>query len=299
MRVARKIVVAAVLLLAGCGGPKIIPDRELARIFHDIYLVNGYANQSGLNVDSLNIYEPVLASYGYTSVDVQYTIGNYAKRKSARLSTDVLDVAVEMLHQEGNFYRRKIELRDTIALIARLRTADTVYYRPQIAVRRTADTSRLRVTIGNVKPGSYRLSWSYAVDSLDRNLSLRSDIWLVDTAGRRTNTFGQRLEHQQRTRGETNFTVTDAHQLLAISLGGYPDDMTTPHMTVDSLTVIHYLPDDEAVRQLSRRLYDRRGGKGGGWLLDSLTERMNSRMSENHETHLVAPLIDSARTRGQ
>ncbi len=295
--------IIAALLLYGCGGPKIIPDRELARIFHDIYLVNGYANQSGLNVDSLNIYEPVLDLYGYTSEDVQYTIGNFAKRKSARLSTDVVEVAIEMLRGEAMNYRRRIELRDTMALIARLRYADTVYFVPRISVRRTADTSRLRMLIDSVRPGSYRVSWSYMVDSLDRNLALRNDLWLVDTAGRRSGSLGQRLERERRAKGEATFTTTGAHRGLAISLGGYHDDMTTPRITIDSLTVIHYLPDDEAVMRLSRSLYGRdnrndRDGGGGG-LLDSLVGRMNPLMSPNHETHLVAPLIDTARTRGR
>ncbi len=287
--------IVAALLLYGCGGPKIIPDRELAQIFHDIYLVNVYANQTGLEVDSLNIYEPVLASYGYTSEDVQYTIGNFAKRKSARLSTDVVEVAIEMLRSEGSRYRRQIEIRDTIALIARLRSADTVYFNPRIAVRRTADTSRLRVLIDDIEPGRYRVSWSYTVDSLDRNLSLRYDTWLVDTTGRRSGATGQRLERERRTTPEVNLTTTDAHRRLSISLAAYPRDMTTPRIAVDSLTVIHYLPDDEAVRRLARNLY----GPGGpiGRMLDSLVERTNPHKSANHETPLVAPLIDTARTR--
>ncbi len=298
--------IIAALLLYGCGGPKIIPDRELARIFHDIYLVNGYANQTGLAVDSLNIYEPVLASYGYTSEDVQYTIGNFAKRKSARLSTDVVEVAIELLRSEGSRYRRRIEMRDTISLIARLRSADTVYYNPRIAVRRTADTSRLRVLLGDVRPGSYRVSWSYTVDSLDRNLSLRYDAWLVDTAGRRSGINGQRLEREHRATGSLSFTATDAHRRLSISLGGYSRDMTTPRITIDSLTVIHYLPDHEAVRRLSRSLYSPGGpgsrGDEGDRLIDSLVRRMNPwnpHKSEDHETHIVAPLIDTARTRSR
>ena len=39
--------------LTGCDKPKVIPDSELAMIFHDVYLTNAYIQREGIRVDSL------------------------------------------------------------------------------------------------------------------------------------------------------------------------------------------------------------------------------------------------------
>jgi hypothetical protein len=288
MNFARKILVfaAAMALSAGCGGPKIIPNEKLAQIFRDVYLVNGYVSQQGLEVDSMNIYEPVFASYGYTSEDIQYTIGSFAKRKSAHLSSDVVEVASEMLRAEAARYRRRIELRDTIILVAKEKYAVDVYYDSLIRVRRTSDTSRLRIVIPGIRPGSYRVSYGYLIDSLDRNMSLRSDMWLVDTAGHRSGGSPRRLDRERHGTMQTTLTTTDDHRRLVISLAGYPKDMTAPNITIDSLRVTRLLPDDEAVWRLQRSWY------GGHTLIDSLLPQKFGR----NETHLVAPFVDASRT---
>lgn len=84
-----RISLCAFLLLAGaaCTRHKIIPDEKLAQIFHDAFLTNAYIGDVRVNIDSLNIYEPIFARYGYTTRDVYYTIGNFSKRKSAVWAT--------------------------------------------------------------------------------------------------------------------------------------------------------------------------------------------------------------------
>jgi outer membrane murein-binding lipoprotein Lpp len=260
-------VVVAAALLGGCGGPRIIPNEKLARIFHDIYLVNGYVSQSSLDVDSLNIYESVFAAHGYTSEDIQYTIGSFAKRKSAHLSRDVVEVAAEMLRLEAAGYRRRIEIRDTVALVARERFSVEVYSDSLIRARRVSDTSRLRITIPGIREGSYRISYVYRIDSLDRNLSLRSDAWLIDSTGRRSGSNARRLERERRGVVETTLSATPTHRRLVISLGGYPRDLTAPHLTIDSLRVVWLPPEEEAVWRLQRSWY----GRGG--VIDSLFPR--------------------------
>ncbi len=283
---AKKIVVFAVamLLAAGCRGPKIIPDRELAQIFHDIYLVNSYVGQNNIRLDSLNIYEPVFSSYGYTSEDIQYTIGNFAKRKSARLSDDVVEVASQMLRAESRLYHRRIEISDSVALVARKTFAEQIYFDSLIRVRRVADTSRLRITIEDIRPGTYEVSYGYFLDSLDRNTPLRTGIWLVDSTGRQSSASQQRLDRGVQRRVQTTVTATDGHRRLVVLLNGYPRGMTTPNLTIDSLSVTYYLPEGIAVRKLRRSWYG-----GGTGMLDSLFVPL----PENHETHLVPPLVDA------
>lgn len=275
-----KIVSTVVLLLlvVSCGGPKIVPDKELARIFHDIYLVNAYVGQNNVNVDSLNIYEPVFAAYGYTSEDIQYTIGNFSKRKSARLAEDVVEVAGEILRRESRFYGRRIEIRDTIALVARTKYAEVVYFDSLIRVRRIADTARLRIVIPDIREGSYEVSYGYMVDSTDRNAPLRTESYLLDGHFRKVGTSPRRLDRSQHGKVKTTHTVTGDHRSLVISLNGYPEDLTTPSLTIDSLTVTYYLPDAVAMQKLSRGWY-------GHGMIDSLIE--------SHETHILPPFVDT------
>ena len=109
---------AFVLLLSACARHKIIPDDTLAQIFHDAFLTNAYIGSEGVKTDSLRIYEPIFARYGYTTDDVHYTIGNFSKRKSARLG-DVVERAIEMLEREGKIYNQEVAVLDTIDNVAR------------------------------------------------------------------------------------------------------------------------------------------------------------------------------------
>ncbi len=270
----------SILLLAACGGPKIIPDKELAQIFHDVYLVNAYVGQHGFRRDSINIYEPIFAAHGYTSEDVQSTIGNFAKRKSARLSDEVVEVAADMLEREGRYYRRRVEIRDTIILIAKKRYAETVYSDSLISVRRISDTARLRIVLPGVRRGSYEVSFNYRLDSLDRNPSLRSNIFFVDSTGMRIGSNQQRMT--QRGRSIISATLNSGGYLrdMVLMLGEYPKNLTAPHLTIDSLRVTYYLPDDEAVARLSQ-----------SWI----GGRLDSLINHPYETHIVPPLVDAFR----
>ncbi len=268
----------SILLSAACGGPKIIPDEELAEIFHDIYLVNAYVAQHSINIDSLNIYEPIFAAHGYTSEDVQSTIGNFSKRKSARLSDDAVEPATDMLRRESRYYSRRIEIRDTIALVARERYAETVLFDSLIRARRIGDTARLHIVIPDTKPGSYAVSWGYLLDTLDRNTSLRANSWLEDDRGRRTGSSQRRLTQGRHTLVTANLNADERHRRLVISLADYPDDLTAPHLTIDSLRVTYYLPREIAVERLAR-----------SWM-DSL--RFDT-LIYPHATHLVPPLADT------
>lgn len=122
-----RISLCAFLLLAGaaCTRHKIIPDEKLAQIFHDAFLTNAYIGDVRVNIDSLNIYEPIFARYGYTTRDVYYTIGNFSKRKSARLG-DVVEMAIDKLEAEGNFttVRLPCSIRSTTwpAVLSRVRS---------------------------------------------------------------------------------------------------------------------------------------------------------------------------------
>ncbi len=253
----------------------------MAQIFHDIYLVNAYTDaHRPANLDSLNIYEPIFARYGYTSEDIQFTIGSFSKRKSARLSDDVVDVALDMLHAESAFYARRIAVADTIDRIAREKFVTVAYTDTLIRVRRIADTARLRITIP-VKAGSYEVTYSYLVDSVDLNTNLRANIYLVDERNNRSGNYTRRLRHREREEVRTNLTAGENHSKLVLNLNGYSEEMTKPSMRIDTLVVRYFLPDAVARDSMARGLFDYH-------MLDSL--------SRLHETHLVPPLADTLGT---
>jgi hypothetical protein len=246
------------ILFSSCAKTKIVPDDKLSQIFRDIYLTNSYNQQHRTpNFDSLNIYEPVFAKYGYTSDDVQFTIGNFAKRKSARLS-DVVDAAIEMLEEQNSFYQGRIAVYDTIGRVAKERYAKVVYSDSLITVRKTADTARLRIEIPLVdKSGSYEVTYSYLIDSVDTNV-LRVNHYLLNNGNRQSNNNSRRLRRLETEKVTATFTPNETHRKLVLDLNGYPDKMTTPSLTITDLKVRHFLPDQVARDSMARSWFDYR-----------------------------------------
>ena len=66
-RVVSILLLVAMLGITGCRKSTVIPDDTLADIFHDAFVVNAYIGEERINLDSLQIYEPIFARYGYTA----------------------------------------------------------------------------------------------------------------------------------------------------------------------------------------------------------------------------------------
>ena len=165
--------VAGIMLSAtSCRKPRIIPDRTLAEIFYEAFLTNAYIAEKHVNADSMEVYEPLFAKYGYTVEDLQYTIGNFSKRKSARLG-NVVEVAIARLEAEGLYYERETTILDTIDARARRLFSKTVYSDTLVNVHRLSDTVRLRIVLDSLQRGDYEVSFSYNIDSLDKNTRQR------------------------------------------------------------------------------------------------------------------------------
>ncbi len=175
----RKILIFCLfaICITGCKKHTIIPDDELALIFHDAFLANSYYKDQNLKRDSLLIYEPIFSRYGYTTEDVQYTIGNFSKRKSARLG-DVVELAIEMLEKEGARLDKAVADLDTINNVARRYSERSIFRDSLIRVTRLKDTAQLYIAFEDVRPGDYRISARYEIDSLDENTGLRFQYWM-------------------------------------------------------------------------------------------------------------------------
>ena len=250
---------AFVLLLSACARHKIIPDDTLAQIFHDAFLTNAYIGSEGVKTDSLRIYEPIFARYGYTTDDVHYTIGNFSKRKSARLG-DVVERAIEMLEREGKIYNQEVAVLDTIDNVARRSFTRTVYADSLIRVGSLRDTARLRISV-DVRPGEYNLSLKYLVDSLDRNeKGLRGVVWLERRDSTRTNVYTTTLRRDRQENFTRRFTVDTTHRRLWVDFIEFRGKPQRPSLTVSDLK-IDYTPETSAavdslyMQQLDIRIF--------------------------------------------
>ena len=237
-----RISLCAFLLLAGaaCTRHKIIPDEKLAQIFHDAFLTNAYIGDVRVNIDSLNIYEPIFARYGYTTRDVYYTIGNFSKRKSARLG-DVVEMAI-----------------DTIDNVARRTFTHTVYADSLIRVGSLRDTARLRIAV-DVQPGEYELRLKYLVDSLDRNeKGLRGVVWLENRDGGRSSVYSTTLRRNRTENFTRRFTVDTTHRRLHLDFLDFREKPLRPSVTVTGLEIDYIPTTSVAVDSLYRQQLDLR-----------------------------------------
>ena len=246
------VAVAVLLLAAACARHKVIPDKTLARIFHDAFLTNAYVYNRNVATDSLNIYEPIFEKYGYTSEDVQYTIGNFSKRKSARLG-DVVEQAIKQLEEEGLVYERETAILDTIDNVARRTFTRTVYSDTLIRVSRIKDTARLHIELDGIRKGEYRISYAYKLDSLDDNMSRRS-VFTFERAD--SSRFGRQQYNLRRTTVPDRVTRTlkadTSARRLTINLMEFTRPKKPKHtgITVTDFKVV-YVPDaDTAVDSL-------------------------------------------------
>lgn len=248
------------LLLAGaCSRHEIIPDRRLAEIFHDAFLANAYVGTQGVRLDSLNVYEPIFARYGYTTADVQYTIGNFSKRKSARLG-DIVELAIRQLEREGQFYSREVSILDTVDNVARRTFTRVVYRDSLVRVRSLCDTSKLHIVIGDLRPGEYEARVEYLVDSLDDNRGLRGGTWVErhDSTRRDNYTFFMRRERPENftRRFAVDSTVASLHLDFAL----FREKPARPSITLRNVEV-KYIPstadavDSLYLQQLPVRIF--------------------------------------------
>lgn len=239
------------LLAGACARHTIIPDDKLALIFHDAFLTNAYTGNRSMKLDSLNLYEPIFAAYGYTTSDVQYTIGNFSKRKSARLG-DVVERAIAQLEAEGKVYNREVSILDTIDNVARRTFTRRVFYDSLIHVKTLRDTSRLRLSI-DVHPGEYELRLKYLVDSLDRNdKGLKGTVWLERADSSRTNLYTIMLRRHREETFSRKLVADTSHRRLRIDLATFAAAPRTPSVRVTDFSV-NYTP---ATRAAVESLYE-------------------------------------------
>ncbi len=262
------LLTAAILIagIAGCSRRTQISDDMLAQIFHDSFLANAYTTERGISLDSLRLYEPIFNSYGYTTDDVQYTIGSFATRKSARLS-DVVERAIAMLERRGEILDKHIEVLNSIDEMAKRRSAEIVYSDSLLRYDNLLDSARLLITLDSLTTGNYRLSFDYLVDSMDRtNRVYMTNSWVerdesVKTkdgrdsiAIKRLNKNSQSLRRGVVVNFENTQKVENAGDRMVIELLSNKDIDSARSVTIKNIELLHTFEIESARERLYQHL---------------------------------------------
>ena len=240
---------ALTLLSTACNRHTVIPDDELAQIFHDAYLTNAYIETLHPRTDSLNLYTAIFANYGYTTEDVQYTIGNFSKRKSARLS-DVVEAAIDLLEEEGKRYDRQVAILDTVKQVALRTTRRELFADSLIRIRSLRDTADAWIVVPMAGRGEYRISLGYEVDSLDRNKRLQRCTWVEQNDGTIAQKQFYTLQRNRRDAYTRRITADSAARNLHIRLLHFPDEPKRPSVSFYDVVVEFTPAEEDALHQL-------------------------------------------------
>lgn len=277
------------LISMGCNKPKVIPDDVLGKIFHDAMLTNSYINNVLVKADSLNIYEPILESYGYTPEDLQNTIVNFSRRKSARLS-DVAEHMILLLEREAMILERQVSVLDTINNVARRRFTEVLVSDTLVKATTKADSMLLRFEAPVIGTGDYRIECHYTLDSLDKTKGRRYHIdWMHADSTLHSLASGNLVQGVNR---DFNYAYTinkkDDRIGLVISFDHLQERITrpgkpavlknkrdTPRITIEDIKVT-YVPSAEPSVE---RLYEEQ--LGARVLSDTLLQYIEQKAKEN------------------
>ena len=250
---------AVVTLLAGvgCQRQREIPDEDLIKIFHDAYLANAYIGESGINEDSLYLYEPIFERYGYTVKDMQHTLKTFSERKSALLS-DLMNRVSDQLQAEAKLEARKIVVLDTIDNVARRKYTRTVYEDSLIRVKRLRDTNDLRIKIKDLTTGDYTISFDYYIDTLDENRNSRVMVYAMKNDTLETLRHTMMLSRYRDASYTRKLSIDTAHTEIFIDMFYHPhnEESKLPDIKITNFKVVRVLPIDVSVDSLYQKQLD-------------------------------------------
>ena len=253
----RVILVALLVVFSGCNKQVVIPDKILVDIFHDAFVVNAYVGEERINLDSLAMYESIFAHYGYTSKDLAYTVGNFSRRKSARLGS-VVEEAISRLEQESKIYEKRVVVLDTIREVAIRSFTRTIFEDSLISAKRRADSTKLRVAIPVQRMGEYTLTYKYECKDDLKKHPRRAEIYFTDERGRHTANTSLTL----RDKDDVRRTLTLRHEKdeccsLVVELGNYIEKTKRrpkkQNLIVRDLRVVYKPHESVAIDSLHER----------------------------------------------
>jgi len=247
-------------LFSACNKPREIPDDKLIAIVSDLFLANAYWNSAlmadSLRSDSVDVYAPIFERYGYRPEDFTHTIGTLTKRKSVGL-TDLIDMATERLKKESAGYFAQVAMMDSLDQIAAERYKRVVYGDTSLMLTQLSyPTQDPDITLP-VEPGKYRVEYTYLIDTSDQNSYVQYMQFLLDSAQRRRNYLYRSFSKGRSRREKIEIEVQDTSLLKSLNIFlAYSSGRDTRKtlVKIDSLRITRYLPTEEAMDSLTRRI---------------------------------------------
>ena len=235
--------------LTACG-PREISDKKMQAIIHDVFMVNAYQslyNGGKIDLDSVDLYRPILESYGYDAEDFRYTLDRWALKKSSRLS-QLIDDATADIQSEHEYYVSRQRMRDRVDTLILDYNRDTVYHRiDSLSVRRLRDKDSLTLTLP-MPPGDYRIRYRYYFDSEERDAYANMRYYQQDDKGENVTTGSRSLGRASDRWIDVSFTAdakADSLRLLLADLSANAKEFV---FRADSLEITHNEPIETARR---------------------------------------------------
>ena len=250
------ICAACLLGLGGCKSRVVIPDDTLAEIFHDAFVANAYVGEQRINLDSLALYESIFERYGYTAEDVAYTVGNFSRRKSARLGS-VVEEAISRLERESKIYEKGVVILDTIRNVAVRTFTREIFEDTLIRAKRRADSTKLRVAVPVSRKGEYVVSYEYTCEDNLEKRPRRTEMYFKYDNGRRSGHTSLTLREKDKVRRVLTLRDDELERCsLVINLANYMDGKRRPkkqNLEVRDLCVLYKPHEDVAIDSLRER----------------------------------------------
>lgn len=247
----------AALALGSCHRPKVIPEEELGAIFHDAMLINAYIGVQSIDIDSLNIYEPIFEKYGYTTSDVRHTINDFSRRKNARLG-DVAEHMIDAFEKEAKHLRREVAKLDTIDNVANRRFNTMLLRDTAVVIKGAADSAQLRYFVPIKGLGVYDFSFDYTVDEKDDVRGRRIIVYKMRRDSSKVLVYQSQLQLTGKSTANSRYKIEERDSNMVAFMIDMADRQRvktsdrnkSTRMTIHELKVMHQPPTEECVRRL-------------------------------------------------
>ena len=256
------LLLVCMLFAGGCNRPSEISDSELEDIFRDIYIANAFKQINYYGVDTIDLYAPILESYGYDIDDFNSTMLGFTKRKNSKLLL-IIEAAIRQLDRKFYSIEDRIAVLDTVEARSRRKLQSVLIDNQRIEVNSIKDTTQLLIEL-DAREGSYFISYVYEVDSLDKNKSYLATHILEDSVGNNIRYDSHRFG-KLRKRYSAEMSANPRVKKLVLNLGNLKKKMKRPYLTIDSLRVVYRLPGRVALDSINNVLTDKLFTSGTKW----------------------------------